>query len=652
MCSSLLHQHCDGQFGSFINPDVCKTLHSTLDRQTQKKKCSTKDLSTPENIKFIPNSKRDIIQQSPEFVCDKDNRLKFSTTPIHVHGHPLQWILTTDMYSDWQKKLLKDEQQQMAEERSVETTLERSKDNFSKKTECHAGLPNSISEYTRKPWDSAKSSSSPSAKHDNTKKGSQLAAKKRKKPKEKSVVESTPNDIITEQNKEGVLLKEQAISKADSNKMKLSLKLSNAPESLMGIGVNDQTSKCKTVENCDTGRIFSEHEINTIESSEAESVCEEAKGHPDPKSLCLAGHLDQHKKKKDTRFLTTFIKKSLGEFIESSEEDNVLLKGFNEVPENENLSRCSTSEDQNSLASIPSDDRSSAKEKSPAIEEQSLFRETVHHNLSLCASNSFVIKKDKMNGVINLGISEQASESSDESQIDVIKGDDGNIGMLIGQSSLPSPSPSENNNNGDIYGEVRESEKFREMLIEEIEKSSSEEDKESEEKSEAKSSVNEKACIFTVRERKTQGQVNIPEQSETEESGSSREDEQSVNDSQGTGMVIMDAVIHGDNKEEQGNTEDDGKCYLNKKKEDQTKCNTKKSITSEDEMSEKANISDEETLSSEDLDASDQMDSSEEEENTDFWGSGHEDIDEIEKDVELQSSSSEDSTKQVNVSAR
>ncbi|XP_072279099.1 uncharacterized protein [Pyxicephalus adspersus] len=257
-----------------------------------------------------------------------------------------------------------------------------------------------------------------------------------------------------------------------------------------------------------------------------------------------------------------------------------------------------------------------------------------------------------MNGVINLGISEQASESSDESQIDVIKGDDGNIGMLMGQSSLPSPSPSENNNNGDIYGEVRESEKFREMLIEEIEKSSSEEDKESEEKSEAKSSVNEKACIFTVRERKTQGQVNIPEQSETEESGSSREDEQSVNDSQGTGMVIMDAVIHGDNKEEQGNTEDDGKCYLNKKKEDQTKCNTKKSITSEDEMSEKANISDEETLSSEDLDASDQMDSSEEEENTDFWGSGHEDIDEIEKDVELQSSSSEDSTKQVNVSAR
>lgn len=46
----------------------------------------------------------------------------------HIHGDLLQCILSSDMYSDWKEKLLKEAQQQIIGEHAVETTLERSKE--------------------------------------------------------------------------------------------------------------------------------------------------------------------------------------------------------------------------------------------------------------------------------------------------------------------------------------------------------------------------------------------------------------------------------------------------------------------------------------------------------------------------------------------
>lgn len=353
--------------------------------------------------------------------------------------------------------------------------------------------------------------------------------------------------------------------------------------------------------------------------------------------------------------MTTFPIKSLEEFVDSSEEEIVLLKG-SKVQENKSSSRCRTSEDEQSQEESSDSSHLSVEERGLEMGEHSSLRKRLQNKQSSGAGNSFLINQDKIKENVNLYMLEQEDESSDESesQMKEIKCDDRNIGALKGDGRLTSLGLSENNT-GDIVGE---SERFREMLTAEIEKSSSEEDKESEEKSEAESLVHEGVGIFTVKEKEIQRQVN--EESEHEDTGeenrTSGEDEISVNNSQGSPVVIMDAVIDGITNEQQSDIEADKENKLAKKGGNQTECDTGSNITSEEEMSDKTDISLEEKIFSGDV--SDEIESSEEEENTDFWGSQHEendsDIEEMEQDVQLQSSSTEDSTKQVNmdVSAR
>ncbi|XP_077306141.1 uncharacterized protein LOC143925522 [Lithobates pipiens] len=446
------------------------------------------------------------------------------------------------------------------------------------------------------------------------------------------------------------------------------MKSSSASDSLVITGANVQTSNYKTVENSDLGMDRCEEEIKTIDSSGTESVCEKEIGYQD------TSYLHQHEKEKDTRFMATFLKKSLEEFLDSSEEEIVLPKGskmFHIVQENKSSSRCRTSEDEHSQeeANVSShlsvkekettDGRHSAKEKTIEMGEHGLLRKMVQSKQSSCAGNSFLINEDKIKENMDLYMLEQEDESSDqsESQMKEIKCDNRNIGMLKGDSRLASSGLSENNI-GHVYGVMGESERFRDMLTEEIEKSSSEEDKESEEKSEAESSVHEGVGIFTVKEKDIQRKVN--EESENEDTGEDRtsgEDEISVNDSQGSLVVITDRVIDGITNEEESDIEADKENWLAKKGENQTECNAGSNMISEEEMSDKTDISDEEKIFSGDV--SDEIESSEEEENTDFWGSRHEEnnsnIEEMEQDVQLQSSSTEDSTKQVvnmDVSAR
>lgn len=512
---------------------------------------------------------------------------------------------------------------------------------------------------------------SPPAGDHNTKVGSKPASERKNNKKLKPAYESTSYEVTAEQNIQDAHCTEQTTSKVDHYVLKPSMKSINASDNLVITGVNVQTSNYKTVENNDLGMDWCEEEVKTIDSSGTESRCEKEIGYQVP---C---YLHQHEKEKDTRFMATFIKKSLEEFIDSSEEEIVLPKGskmFHTVQENKSSSRCRTSEDEHSQeeACVSShlsvkekgstDGKHSAKEKRLEIGEHGLLRKMVQNKQSSCAGNSFLIDEDKIKENMNMYKLEQEDESSDqsESQMKEIKCDNRNIGILKGDSRLASSGLSENNT-GDVYGVVGESERFREILTEEIEKSSSEEDKESEEMSEAEGSIHEGVGIFTVKEKDIQREVNEESENEdtdddTGEDRTSGEDEISVNDSQGSPIVIRDTVIDGITNEGQSDIEADKENRLDKKGENQTECNKRRNIISEEEMSEKTDISDEERIFSGDV--SDEIESSEEEENTDFWGSRHEendsDIEEMAQDVQLQSSSTEDSTKQVNmdVSAR
>lgn len=513
---------------------------------------------------------------------------------------------------------------------------------------CYVGSSNSISEHPQQPFNTLSKSHipivSPPAGDHNTKLDSKPASKRKNNKKLKPAYESTPYEVTAEQNIEDAHCTEQATSKVDHHVLKPSMKSYNASDSLVITGVDMQTSNYKTVENSDLGMDRCEEEIKTIDSSGTESECENEIGYQD------TSYLHQHENERDTRFMTTFPIKSLEEFVDSSEEDIVLLKG-SKVQENRSLSRCRTSEDEQSQEESSDSSHLSVEEKALELGERGSLRKILQNKQSSGAGNSFLINQDKMKENMNLYMLEQEDNSSDqsESQMKEIKCGDRNIGTLKGDGRLASLGLSENNT-GDIVGE---SERFREMLTEEIEKSSSEEDKESEEKSEAQSLVHEGVGIFTVKEKEIQRQVN--EESENEDTGeenrTSGEDEISVNNSQGSPVVIMDAVIDGITNEQQSDIEADKENTLAKKGGNQTECDTGSNITSEEEMSDKTDISLEEKIFSGDV--SDEIESSEEEENTDFWGSQHEendsDIEETEQDVQLQSSSTEDSTKQVNV---
>ncbi|KAM5138179.1 uncharacterized protein ACMZJ9_016767 [Mantella aurantiaca] len=666
LCCDLLHPHCDEQFESFIQ-DSRKISDSTLDCQSQKKKYCTSDSSTPRNIMFNPNSKSNISQRFPGFACDKDSSLKGRAMPSHIHGDLLQFILSSDMYSNWKEKILNEMQQQMVGDHAVETTVEKSKEDSRKRQASNGDSPNFFSEYPQKHLDALSklhlhSVSPPIIDHDT--KYSLKSASKKKTKQAKAVYECTPCDVTAEQNIDDALYKEQETSKVGRHEMKLSLKLSNALDSLVGIEVKEQTSNYK--ENSSIGKNQCKPEIKTIDSSEAERISEDG-SHPDPKYSCPAGYFHQCENEKDICFLDTFLKRSLEESVDSSEQENAPPEGskmIHIVQENENSGRCRVSDEHSqeeaSVSSRPSikktgssDSRSS--DKRLEIEQQSLFGEMVQHNQSLCAANSFVINEDTMKGMMTMYMSKQESESDEESegQMQEMKCKDANVGLLKGDRELASQGLLENNKTGDIYAVVGDSEKFREMLTEEIEKSSSVEEGESEEESKE---THERVCMFTLKEIDMQKKVNVNEESAIDDPGEDRtsgEDELSVNDSQGSPIIIMDALIHGTTKKEQSNAESNKENKLTKKRGNQEESNPGNNIISEDETTDKTNISDEEKLSSEDLDVSDEIDSPEEEENTDFWGSIHEDndtdIENTEKDVQSQGSSITDSSKQVTV---